>query len=241
MLSYPFRAVMSLIKDNYLSNSENETDASNNLSNSESETESSKKLKEVIIEFVKHFKDLKKEEINEKGRWTERIKRLETCLNFQPPYTIYEVTSFEERNGIKLPKELKTYLTEISRSIFCKTSGADDFCIIDLKNNENLRKDCVLVNILHFNRNKLFSSEDEDEEDEDDQEDEDEVDDPLLDYHGMMHIRRVGCGYSDKIILNGKFEGSVWNESFVGDGPITLINDSFYRYVCKTSLINTED
>ena len=57
----------------------------------------------------------------------------------------------------------------------------------------------------------------------------------------MMHIRNVGCGYTDKIILNGKFKGSIWNESFAGDGPIRIIDKSFYEYVCKTALINTED
>ena len=194
------------------------------------EDDYSKKLKEKIIEFVKNFKDLKKEEVIKINGWTQHISRSENVINFKPPYNTDEVNSFEERNNIKLPEELKTYLTEISKSIFYKHDElrTEQFFIINLENNENLSKTCSLKHRIQFKPELNINYSDDD-------------DHPLLNCHGMMYLRYVGCGYTDQIVLNGRFEGSVVNESFVGDGPIKIINRSFYKYICNTALINTED
>ncbi len=192
-----------------------------------------KEIKEKIIEFVTHFKDLPKEEVIKTGSWTQHIIRSDNIIKFQPPYSMDEVISFEDRNNIKLPAELKTYLTEISRSILYKHPkvNSEKFYIIDLKNNDNLVKTCVLEHEIQVSPG--LYTDDEDDEDEDDIH-------PLLNYHGMMYLRDVGCGYTDQIVLNGKFRGCVVNESFAGDGPIKIINNSFYQYICNTALINTE-
>ncbi len=201
----------------------------NSDSDSEDDDDCSTKLKEKIIEFVTNFKDLPKKEVIESEYSTRHIIRSDNIIKFQPPYNIDEVNSFEERNNIKLPEELKTYLTEISRSILYKNDelSTEKFYIIDLENNENLSKTCVLEYIIQVRPG--LNTNDSDYEDTH----------PLLNYHGMMHLRDVGCGYTDQIILNGQFEGCVVNESFAGDGPIKIINMSFYKYICKTALINT--
>lgn len=176
----------------------------NNSDSDSEENDCSTKLKEKIIEFVTNFKDLPKKEVIKTGYCTQHIIRSDNIIKFQPPYNIDKVNSFEERNNIKLPEELKTYLTEISRSILYKNDelSIEKFYIIDLENNENLSKTCVLEYIIQVRPG--LNTNDSDYEDTH----------PLLNYHGMMHLRDVGCGYTDKIILNGQFEGSVVNESF---------------------------
>ena len=147
-------------------------------------------------------------------------------------YFLTKITNIKILNPNKKFRSLQGY-----EVITKDAPGAEDFMQLninlldqkepklDLENNENWRKNCVLEHKIPVNPELNYSDDDH----------------PLLNYHGMMHIRNVGCGYTDKIILNGKFKGTVWNESFAGDGPIRIISGSFYKYICKTALINTED
>ena len=73
-----------------------------------------------ILEYRNNFKDLKYHEIRKSygGTVTTEICRGKTHINFQPPYSLDEVNSFEYKNNIQLPEELKIYLTKVSRSIY---------------------------------------------------------------------------------------------------------------------------
>ncbi len=59
-----------------------------------------------------------------------------------------------------------------------------------------------------------------------------EEDDSLFG-EGTLHIREIGCGYFDFMVLNGKFRGSVWSNHLAGDGPILKEYNSFFEYILE--------
>jgi hypothetical protein len=125
-------------------------------------------------------------------------------LKYQKPYGIDEIDAFETKNGIELPEEFKTYLTEVSRSLY---KDHLEFSIIELIDDDKMSKPCALESDYAFD------------------------DDPdITECMGMMRVRRIGCGYNHMICLNGKYRGAVWEEAFVGDGPIVIIADNFFEY-----------
>lgn len=57
--------------------------------------------------------------------------------------------------------------------------------------------------------------------------------DPLVDkslFNGTLLIRRIGCGYTNRIVLNGLKKGQMLKEQLVGDGPIRIEYESFLDY-----------
>ena len=185
------------------------------INNNKSKDTSTSKL-ERIISYRDSFKDLKNHEIKKNKNFTENIHRPNTLINYQPPYSLQEVEDFEKRNNIELPEELKIYLTQVSKSIY---KNHLEFKIIELKDNENFNKPCIL-------EDTYTSCPDESDEEEYEK-------NPILNLHGMMEIRTIGCGYTDQIILNGKFKGTIWTEYFAADGEITKTFDSFFDYILE--------
>ena len=187
---------------------------------------------EKILEYRNNFKDLKYHEIRKSygGTVTTEIRRGETHINFQPPYSLDEVNSFEYKNNIQLPEELKIYLTKVSRSVY---KNHLEFRIIELNDNENFKKQCPLEGNYRLLCAQPFCLCPQCESDDEDKCDEFYDNDPLLNFHGMMTIREVGCGYTDQIVLNGKFKGTIWHEKFAGDGGIMKTYDSFFDYILE--------
>jgi len=171
---------------------------------------------DTIIEFRDSFVDLKTDETIEHEFSSFTIHRPIVLTNYQQPYNINDINLFEQYNIIELPEELKSYLTTVSKSLYKKHL---EFSIIELNNNPNLKKPCVLRRDIQLSPNI----------------DEDDVElynnDPLLNFHGMMNIREIGCGSNVKIVLNGKYKGTIWREHFINDGCILKIYDSFFEYV----------
>ena len=125
-------------------------------------------------------------------------------LNYQPPYSLNEIKRFEHRNNIQLPNELIIYLTQVSKSLY---KSHLEFSIICLHDDTVLQKTCTI----------------------------DEDDDMFsINLDGMMTIREVGCGYTDKIVLNGKWKGEIWVDYSIADAGCYKINNSFLEYALDT-------
>ena len=177
---------------------------------------------EEIRSKVTAFEPLEEHEITKGVGWTCETHRISERRIYQPPYSLTKVKEFETRNEIQLPEQFKTYLTEISRSLF---KNHLEFSIIELKDEKNLKRACGL--------HEVFNScpEEPDFEDDDDEAyDLWEDNHPLRGFHGLLDLRHVRCGHTDRLVLNGKYKGTVWRELFAGDGGILRTHSSFYEY-----------
>lgn len=58
-----------------------------------------------------------------------------------------------------------------------------------------------------------------------------DIDDEL--FNGTMLIRDIGCGYTNRIILNGQYYGKICTEYICGDGNIEIEYDTFFNYIVK--------
>ena len=88
-----------------------------------------------------------------------------------------------------------------------------------LKNKEKLSSECL------FDKN-IYATEELDEL-------KDEITTSIKNGNGKMFLRDVDCGYTDFIVLNGKYTGTVWSEELAVDGAVRMINTTFYEYVLE--------
>lgn len=136
---------------------------------------------------------------------------------FSSPFDDEEINIFENDNNIKLPKQLRNYLTGISKNLYIAKFNQNKKSDIVLENKENLSFKCNLEKNIYSERElyKLDNS----------------IVNSIEKGDGTMFLRDIGCGYTDFIVLNGKYRGTVWSEELCGGGAVRMINTTFYKYV----------
>jgi hypothetical protein len=140
------------------------------------------------------------------------VWRAESMCNYQNPYSQDEIRQFEKDNDIKLPLEFRSYLAQ-TKSLY---RSHLDFSTIELNKNKIIK--------LPINSEGIYflSQSDYDYDDENDN--------PAYNTK-VLEIRDIGCGYTNVIVLEGEYAGTIWCEQFSGDGPLTRIFGSFFDYV----------
>ncbi len=59
-------------------------------------------------------------------------------------------------------------------------------------------------------------------------------------FNGTLELREIGCGYTNRIILNGDKKGYVIKEQLAGDGPIRIDYKSFFTYAVAGTPLEKE-
>ena len=162
------------------------------------------------------FTNQKKEEEDKKD-YEEIVKYVsERSDIFSSPYSNEEINNFEMENNIKLPIQLRNYLTTISRNYYITKFNQNNKYNILLNKDNKLSSKCFLDK-------EIYSTNEIDDLD-------DEISTSISEGNGTMFLRDVGCGYTDFIVLNGKYTGTIWSEELCGDGAVRIINRTFYKY-----------
>lgn len=136
--------------------------------------------------------------------------------DFYEPFKLDEVEKFEKDNGVTFPNEMKKYITEVSQSIFKNHLGVRDI---------PLDSKCV----GHFP--KINSIDDKFYY-------EDIMEKNAEEYVKIYDIRQLGCGFSDNIVLEGKFIGTIWQDTLASQGSIKFKAPSFYKYLLDHNEMN---
>ena len=166
------------------------------------------------------YLELKNEEKEKKDK--EDYEKIVKYVNekndiFLSPYTNEEINNFERKSNIKLPLQLRNYLTTISKNYYITKFNQNSKYNILLENEDKLSSKCFLNNNI-YSSSELYNFDDETKK-------------SIENGDGTIFLRNIGCGYTDFIVINGKYTGTVWSEELCGDGAIRMINSTFYKYI----------
>ena len=166
------------------------------------------------------YLELKNEEKEKKDK--EDYEKIVKYVNekndiFLSPYTNEEINNFERKSNIKLPLQLRNYLTTISKNYYITKFNQNSKYNILLENEDKLSSKCFLNNNI-YSSSELYNFDDDTKK-------------SIENGDGTIFLRNIGCGYTDFIVINGKYTGTVWSEELCGDGAIRMINSTFYKYI----------
>lgn len=125
--------------------------------------------------------------------------------DFYEPFKLEEIEKFEKDNNIVFPEEMRKYITEISQSMYKNHLGVRDI---------PLHEKCIEfmpeIKSLDDNFDENFK---------------------IINKIKVYEIRQLGCGFSDNIVLEGEFAGTIWENTLASSGNIELKAKTFYNYI----------
>jgi hypothetical protein len=122
------------------------------------------------------------------------------------PYSDDEIYQYEQRNGFKIPRDLKHYLKKVSREIY-----VDGYpTIVKLEENPGT---CVIPDGTNYLRETYDDNDNDDD----------------CNCSGMILLSMNGCTFNDYIVINGNGAGYVW----YSDGDSMSRRGKFKDYITK--------
>lgn len=142
-----------------------------------------------------------------------------------------KIVNFEKENNVTLPLELIVYLLCVSESTY---KDHLNWIPIVLSSSNIEMMPTVDNDNQYYKQTKLCSEDSQKYEN-----DNDLYDNKLAELEKeknktkVLNLRRVGCGYTDHIILENigdKYIGQIWHDKFTGNGVFKRVDYSFLDY-----------